>query len=411
MTETLTAEAPATSFEQQQNPGTLPTGDELRRFYDQQFAEMELPSQYQLPQDPRYADRIFSVEDEDSPMSPEVIRQEFIAQATREAYGSSWWVHLSNFLKQYAVDPTQAGAIHLAAKHTLDIVHDDKPTDQQYEVFEVGDEEPDATASTVVFDTLQLVDQFSGGAIAANPKRPKIVLGNGIRLQENPNGEGEGLGFTNSEVIFINTSGLREVAARHGASFNELLAVTTVHEVLGHDLERTVMKDTGRYFPQFFDYSWDRSGGEIFKSVHTDIKPKDTSHAESQPVREYGQVSASEDFATSVDAVVAKSMDWTGSTNKYPRMRSEVDAHRRDLVIKLMDEAALAASKHDANPGIVGSEVRYVEDEYGQIAVEPARQLHITTVSGQEAARQEIDKQVQGQRPGEVFVVYDEDIM
>lgn len=407
MIETLT-----TSSEQQQDPERLATGDALRAIYSAKFAEMELPTEYQMPQDYRYGDQVFSISDAASPMSAEEVHQEFITQATREAYAGSWWVSVSKTLKNYAADPAQAHDIQLAAKHTLDIVYDGKPTDQRYEVFEIGEAEPDPAASAIIFDTLKLIDQASGGALAANPNRPRVILSNGIRMVENPNGEGEALGFADPSIVLINTSGLRDVAERNGTNFHELLAVTTVHELLGHGLERAVMQNTGRYFPQYFNYSSAHTSGEMFNQVHDTIEPKDAVHAGSQPVREYGRVSPSDDLATSVDAVVGKAMGWDKSTDKYPRMRSETDAYRRDLVMQLMDTAADNASKYDANPGIVGSEIRYLTDDAGKVVgVEPARKLETTTTSGPEAIKQEIDAQVQKQKPNGIFVIYDEDIM
>ena len=314
-------------------------------------------------------------------------------------------------VKRYAADPSQSKGARFTAKHTLDIIYDGKPTDQRYEVFEIGGTDPDLAASKTVFDTLTLIDQFSGGALAADLNRPRIVLSNGIRLIDNPNGGGEGLGFANPSFIFINVSGLREKAVQVGADFHKLLAVTAVHELLGHGLERNVMGDTDEYFSQYFNYSSEKSAGSLFKSIHNSIKSKDNLHAESQPVREYGRVSAGEDAATSVDASVGEAMGWNESTNKYPRMSSKVDSYRRDLVLQLMDMAAANVAKYDANPGFVGSEVQYTTNGVGVIVAEPVRKIEIRSVNGQEALQQEIAKQVQKHTPGGVFIINNEDIM
>lgn len=405
MTETLM------SMPEQKTPESLIMGNELRATYKAAFTNMEPPTTYQMPQDMRYGDHIFSVQDVDSPLSPAELQNEFIAQSAREAYNDSWWVGMGN-LQQYVADPIQAANPRLAAKHTLDIEYNGIPTGQQYEVFEVGEVEPDSATCQILFDTLNLIDQASGGALAADPRCPRVVLVNGMPFVHNPYGEGEALGFADDRMVLINTSGLHKIAERTGASFHELLAVTTVHEVLGHALERNVMHRAGQYFPEYFHYSSDQSPGQMFKSVHSSIQPKDDSHANSQPVREYGRVDAAEDLATSVDATVSEAMGWTGSTAKYDRTASTPDAYRRDLVMQLLDNAATAASKYDANPGIVGSEFSYITNDQGEVtSVKPAREMRVTTIDGARAMQQEIADQIQKHAARENLVIYNDDIM
>jgi hypothetical protein len=292
----------------------------------------------------------------------------------------------------------------------LDVSYDGKATDQKYEVFEVGEAEDDPEITSVVFETLNLIDQATGGAMAIDQNRPRIILSHGIPLRESPNSGAEGLGFANDQMIYLNTSGLQRVAKEHGGDFHELVSVVLVHELLGHGLERRVMGETGKYFPQHFEYSDEKVAGSVYKSVHAKITPKEGSHEGSRPVREYGQVNPSEDVATSVDSLVAKAMGW--KTDKYPRFMSDADEYRYELVMRLMEKAAAVAGGRKENPGFIGSEVRYTTDEQdGHVAVEPARKLLPTTLYGADALRAEVAKQVDKFRPKGTFVIHDENLV
>lgn len=407
MSETLTNRS-----EQEQNRNVLPRGEGLRELYQLEFAALDLPDSFRMTDTYAEADVELFTNDSDAPhYGIQEVQGAFVRQAAERAYQGSWWVNLADRLREKALDPSAVDDMRIAAQHTLDVMVADQPTGQNFEVFEIGTAEEDREAVDVVFNTLTALDQFSGGLMAADPERPRIILSNGIRMQQNRKGS-EISGVAIPGAVFINMPALKEQAREAGADFHALLAVVVAHEALGHGLERLVKGDTGRYFHEHFDYSNERQQGDMFHEVHASIKPNDEAAAGSQPVREYGKVSSSEDFATSVDATVAEAMGWAAGVESIPRFKSTPDAHRSDLAVQLMQEAAIKALSYDHTPGIVGSKVRYITDAEGNVTgVEPERKIEVNSVSGQEAVEEEIKKQVNRYRPGDQLVVTTGDFM
>jgi hypothetical protein len=62
--------------EQQTDAAVLPVGDDLRIIYSAEFGRVQSPTEYQMPQDIRYGDRVFSAGNADSPLTPAELRQE-----------------------------------------------------------------------------------------------------------------------------------------------------------------------------------------------------------------------------------------------------------------------------------------------------------------------------------------------
>jgi hypothetical protein len=383
----------------------LPQGDSLRATYKSMFEALELPRTYRVTEN--YAEANVFVSNPKP--SIEELQDGYVARAVDKAsyWDESWWRKLSSGLEEHGADPAEAWNVSIAQKHILDVVVDDKRISQSVEVYEVGDIEQDRAAVGVVFDTLRLIDQASGGLIFAGPECPRIILGNGVKLEDIDDG-GETGGFAGSGIVYLNMPALKELAQGAGANFHELVATSLVHEVLGHDLERNVTGYAGSYFTEHFDYSDKRENGAMFKNLHESVTPKDSSGPkESRPVREYGRRNPAEDFATSVDATVAEAMGWVTATDKMPRMKSEVDSFRRELVLDLMDRAAVMARSYGDVPGFLGSELRYVTDKSGiATGVEPLRKIEVTTIFGQDAVKEEIQRIVDKFRPGKELIVY-----
>ena len=99
-------------------------------------------------------------------------------------------------------------------------------------------------------------------------------------------------------------------------------------------------------------------------------------------------------------------MDWSKQVNKVPGMRSVVNAHHRDLVLGLMDEAAEMAKKYDHTPGFVGSELSYTFDANGNVTgIEPLRTMVVKTLYGKEAVQDEIQRTIDAYTPRDQLLV------
>jgi hypothetical protein len=391
--------------EQERSRNALPQGDELREIYALEFSALDLPDTFRMTNDHFESNvELFTADTSAPHYGIEEVQEAFVKQAAERAYRDSWWVNVGDRLRERAIDPAAVDRLSLAAQHTLDIMVDDQPTGQNFEVFELGEPEEDRQAVETVFNTLTALDQFSGGLMAADPDRPKIILSNGVRLEQNLKG-GEIGGFAIPGAVLINMPALKEQAREADADFHALLAIVVSHEALGHGLERLVKGDTGRYFGEHFDYSRQKVPGEIFHEVHESVKPVEETAAGSQPVREYGKVNSSEDFATSVDAIIAEAMGWAAGVETMPRFKSSPDEHRSELAKQLMQEAAEKALAYDHTPGFVGSKVRYITDADGNVSVRPERMVEVTTLSGREAIEDQVTKQVIKFAPGDQFVV------
>ncbi len=227
---------------------------------------------------------------------------------------------------------------------------------------------------------MRLIDQFSGGLLSTGEARRPIVLGVGLE----DNAHGDALGFNMDELTFVNMSRLRAAAKKHGDSIHDALAAVIAHEVLGHQLEREVEGEVGRLFNQYFDYSEQKSEGEV-SEIHDTVLPKDTA-VKSEPMREYGKTNAAEDLATSVGGTLAEAMGWYENTIK-------ADPYRRDLVLAMMQSAADKSKTNEGSPGVVGSEINYVRDEAtGDLRTVPVRTFELRTVPLEDALSEEIKK-------------------
>lgn len=250
---------------------------------------------------------------------------------------------------------------------------------------------------------MNVIDQFSGGALTPPDRQSRIVLYSGGPwispglTHDNFEGMGRHVTAKNGQhAVLINLSGTKKLAEQEGVSSQELLATFLTHELLGHGLEAQQFGKTGVYFKQHFDYSDEKVPGDIVSRVHESIAPKDTQHSSSKPVREYGAVNASEDFATATDSMVSSSMGWSGAPGGIERHRSERDAHRENLVLNLQLGAVAMAAMYPGNPGFVGSSIEYERDDSGNVVgIAPERTLHVDTQSGAEALKQDIAELMQ----------------
>ncbi|MDB5177197.1 MAG: hypothetical protein JWN75_865 [Candidatus Saccharibacteria bacterium] len=388
------------------NAAVLPVGTELSNLYELELGASELPTTYRLAGDSEKPNVIIYDDDGDmdtSALDIAELQSNFIRQTSEdEASGNeSWWQSVADSIKRKLEDPDTLPDLLVRAKHTAEIVYDGRLTGQNYEVFEMGDELEDETFLETTFETLELIDQLSGGLLSTNPHRPRVVLMNGIEMKKTSTGK-ETMGFASEQAVVINVSSVYRLANETGANPREVVAVILVHEILGHATERITEEKVGDYFPQYFDYSDEKVNGATFNNIHKSITPKDTT-IESSPVREYGRRNSAEDLATSVEVSVADSIGWNKAASAFKHMPDE---YRRDLVMQFMDRAAKLAAEHIGTPGSVSSEIAYRYAEDGKISgVEPKRKFEITTIPGDEAVSQEIAKVVEKHESPKEFIV------
>ncbi len=397
-----------TTPEQAPDPSRFPMGRNLRDAYELRMRAFEAPISARLAGDGEKANVTDQCETEDEVWSTRFdlvqLEAQYAWQALNSASNTSWWNGLASTLRQHGVESEQAWNLHLNSRHTATILVDGQKTTQGFEVFEFGETEQDQETLDIVFHTLHLIDQFSGGLLSADPRRPRIALMDGFRMADNRGG-GETLGTATDQLIVLNMSAIAETAQEMGASRQELLAVVITHEILGHTLERLVSGKIGSYFGDYFDYSDERVPGEIFNSVHAQVTAKQAAGRSSAPVREYGSIHPAEDVATTIDAMISETMGWTKTTDKSPRHRSVVDIYRQDLVTQLMIRAAQQATRYDGTPGFVGSEVRADIDQQGKTIIRPVRTMEIETTLGEQAVADELQKVISKHKPPKEFIV------
>jgi hypothetical protein len=390
-----------------QKGALLPTGDELIELYEDSLLPI-LPTSARLAWGNEKHDlAIFEdPEDEiafDSDIDLESVNKLYLEKVVKSAYSRSWWTSIKPYLKNYVSNPDDPNLIRIVSKHTLEVVVDGNETGQNFEIFELGEEQEDKACLDTVFKTLELLDQMSGGLLSSDPRRPKILLTN-AKLTDKASGRPVG-GLASEKSVMLSISNIYELADEHQADPQQLLATVLTHEILGHSLERLVHGKPGEYFKDYFDYSEARNKGKLYKDIHNQITPKDK-NIQSEPMREYGYKNPSEDFATSVDTTIAEAMGWSRTTNKLDRFRGKVDSYRRDLVIKLMQAAAKNASKYEATAGDVATEIEYEYDNNGEaIAIKPKRKYIAETTPGTEAVRNELNKVLSMNKPPKQLVV------
>ncbi len=369
-----------------------------------QLVNEGLPTEFVEVDHWRRADVTF-VQDEIPQLTSDIVRSEFLDSVQRRASSKTWWAPMTRTLGELGAASDLPSRMRLNAKHTLDFLVRDRPTGQNFEIFDMGDDDTDEQSLHAVSETLTLIDQFSGGMSSADYQRPRIVLGNNIRLGKN-NGGREVKGIATQDCVFLNMSAITERAAEVDINATQLVSSVLVHEVLGHALERHVMGVVDTYFPQYFHYSTERVPGRMFDSIHAEVKARKHGYEDSQPTHEYGAINAAEDFATSVDALVGKAMGWV-DLEKVEESRRTPDSYRRDLVMSALNLAAHRARFYDGTPGFVGSNLRHVLDESGDVqAAVPTRTTRVASTTGHEAAQQELDNILDIFRPGDTFKVY-----
>jgi len=411
----MSAETLTRQFESEPDLSQPLQGPELLNEYAQQVEELLSPLDCEITDDYTSADLILpaSASSDGRLLDTSRVKDTYAENAAKTAYDSSWWRQtLSSLKENYASDPDLVDEVQLTAKHNFNIKADGKPTKQGFEVYEIGEPAENQEILDALHDSLTAIDQFSGGLMASDANRPKIVLANGIRFVSNHHGQ-ETFGYARPEVVVVNVSAVKDEAEHTGADLHDLMATIVTHELLGHGMER-VTKGPGEYYNEHFDYSEDLEAGEQFTEVHASITPKSDEYIGSQPVREYGRRSPDEDLATSVDATVAEAMGWAPGVQILPRFKSTPDAHRSDLAIQLMQDAADKAAAdvtylpdNRNKPGIVGSEIVPIKNDQNEIiGFEPVRQLELTTVSGRQAMKDDIAKEVASRMPSGKLKVY-----
>jgi len=386
--------------EQRSIASNFPLGERLEEVYRLELGVFDPPESARLVSAGERPDiTVFSTGDEpehelhDSSM----LWESYIKQKAQQATLGSWWQSIATALESDGISHEEANNLHLAAKHNCTISVNDAETNQGYEVFEIGENGTDKDTLATVFNTLRLADQYSGGLLASDSKRPRIVLLNDLRPMTD---NGEALGIATREAVELNLSAIKELAAHYNVSQSDLLASVITHELMGHSVDHLVTGDYGNYFERFFDYSAETAKGEFYNSIHAKVTPKSDSVTSSQPVREYGKVNAAEDLATSVEAGVSKSMGWSRSMDKLPKHKAVEDEYRRELVSAIFGEAAVKATEYEGTPGVVGSQMRFEYDETGKpIAVKPVRTMKVRSISGEQAVAEEIQKVVKKYRP------------
>lgn len=389
----------------------LPHGDELRERYRQEIVALNLPNKVRFAHEGESPNTVLPVS-KWTPQShslPDIqlVHEEFIKErvAVAELATYSWWLKLRRDLTELAhEDNKEEPVLRLNKKYVQEITYDGVPIDQYNEIYEVGDPIADRKIVTTVFHVMHLIDQLSGGLVAADiPNRMRIVLSNGYKLESN-NGGDEVKGFAEPGLAVLNISGMRETANRAGIDVYQLVSDILVHEVLGHGVEMHMYGTYWRHFEQYFEYSNERVKGEIFQDIHKSITPIESGIV-SHPVSEYGYRNCMEDLATSMAASVSRPMGWTDVTDKLDTTKSTPDSYRRDLSIDLLEAAAQKAHRmYDKTPGFIGSEL--IVDQNGMICEQgPRRSYRVISILGSVAVEEEIKRVVADCRIPKEFTV------
>lgn len=383
---------------------TLPTGAALKELYALEFQSVELPVDYRVIERELPNSIQIDLAEPGDVFSPEQLKDKFLDQAPTKAYKNSWWADMSRVLEKKGANAELADNLQLNRKHVIEMQYDRQSTGLSYELFEVGEaiDDPDITKTAI--DTIQFIDQMTGGFMAADDRRYKLVLGNGISMAKK--GERQIAGYADDKLAYINLEGLKNTAALHNIAVHEILAAVIVHEILGHGLERRIHGWTGIHFTRHFDYSDERTDGDHVKNIHAEVTPKDPTRTNTQPVREYGRYNPAEDLATATEAAYINAFDLK-DPNKIPSYATTPDSYRTELVMEMMEQAARMAAGQNGSPGFLGSELSYKTDpETGQQALGPRKSALVHTLDGQEAVQDEIEKVVKLCTPNKEIAVY-----
>lgn len=329
--------------------------------------------------------------DGQSPSGKQKIQRLFLNETSGNRAAASWWAETEKSLVRSGVVPEEARkAITLRRAHEFTVLTPEGPAGF-YEVMECGDsEEAQITEDEMaaIVKTLEVIDQFTGGALVNSPNRRRIITA-AVNIPH-PQNRAEGVaGVAYQNGTLLNLREIRRLAGEYQLEVGVMLGVVLVHEQLGHQLERFAKNGTGKVFPEHFDYSEEKVAGKFFHKIHKSITPRDKANTESKPVREYGYVNPAEDFATSVDAAISEAMGWDYETANE-RSSSIPDRHRSDIIMGLMDDVAKAAKKkYGQGTGFVGSPVSYVEGPSGPEAT-PGRTLAHSTKPTERVIEEEV---------------------
>src|SRR5688572_26876943 len=113
----------------------FPMGDTLRDIYRLQFSALDLPTKYRRADDPKEVNVVTYSHD----LGVQEIQDIYIEQATQSAYRDSWWRDVAQSLIINGADRELANNLQVIAKHTLAIDVNGEPTNQGFEIFEVGE--------------------------------------------------------------------------------------------------------------------------------------------------------------------------------------------------------------------------------------------------------------------------------
>lgn len=402
---TLTAEIatrPSHTREYVVPPGGdyLPVGEALEEYYLHAFDSLD------LPETGREAKWDESLDIELLPFaqldtSSAGLREAFLRQAPRRAQQASWWTQdCSRAEKSFGIAGLHE--LPLLGKHHIDITVKGNTVGAGYDVLELNQAaDPKVIETTIA--ALKLCDQLSGGLLSAQPSTTRVLLVGGVDTSLEADNRPELIGLATDSATIISIEALKRARGVTEDNFYQLLSTVVVHEVLGHVLEYCVESTYGRNFADHFSYT-DFGPGKLENEIAHTVTSRDPD-IPSQPVREHGRRNSSEDLATSVDATVAAAMGWDKALHGIDRASSELDAHRRDLVLAFLGKAAKKALVYKHTPGTVSSDLVYREaDESGPARHEPLRHMEVTRFRGNDAVQSELERVVREIAPKGEFV-------
>lgn len=366
--------------------GMLPAREELKLIVEV-TASGNIPSKVRLQSRNESPNVLYTslhqAEDVDftDPTVLQQVHRDYVEYKVGEAEDAAWWITLQENVK------TQNPPV-VKSKHVIEVQHGNEPTQDHYDIFEVGDGDITDSEREAIFETVKLIDQFTGGYFSGDKHRKPIVVGSGLKMK-NAHGTQEQMvgGFDERNMTFINIDMIRQEGIDWNLDPNTLLKVILVHEVLGHGVEKEVEEYSGDQFRRLFDYSVEKIEGDMFMR-HVSVTPK-TIGVQTSPVREYGYANGSEDRATTVDASMAKIMGWDTEANQSPRSRSVPDEYRWSEAFVLLEYLAEMAAGENGKPGIVGCAIGQ-DTETGNMV--PLRTFRSHTIDGSEAAELEMKK-------------------
>ena len=365
--------------EDMQESPDLPFGNELRNAIADR-----LPSKVRKAEthDEARTVTLFDIEpdtfDVDDPANLERIQTMYIDKVAR----SVWWKEFKD--SDLIASPDGVNRMKIHKRHTLEASHKGDALGQKIDVYEVGESQAEPDQMKVIFETLELIDQYTGGFMTDDTR---VIVTSGYESKKSKSGASV-LGYNNEDYTVINLDAVKERAARLKMDEQKMLSTVLIHELLGHGLERKMEGQTGGYFKEHFDYSVETVPTDkgLFE-VHDSVIAKDLTKNNSVPMREYGKTNSSEDFAVSVEVSLGDDSSRVVGLDEVT-----VDEYRRELVLEMMQRAAESAKNKGGTPGYVGTEIEYRADQNGEMKIVPLRKLAVETIEGKDAVKDEIRK-------------------